>query len=190
MVNKKQEDFSQRQIPQGGSQQESNNNQQLTREERGRIEVTKDRMRDEARSKRRFSALLKRSEKELLKISSFFPFDLFPDEITIYEDRVNIVFRDFFFSRQIVTAAIKEIKDVVAEVSILFATLKITIDGYDYNPATVKYLKRSEAIRARRIIEGLTIVAKEEIDLSKIERKDMAKALEDLGKAGEIEYTL
>lgn len=123
----------------------------------------------------------------LLKIQAVFPFDFFPDEIIVDSAKVNIVQRDFFMSEDIHSILIDMIKDVALESGPLFATLKIVPDGYPGQPLSVRYLKKDEALRARRIIQGLMVGVKRGVDMSKIEHPHLKRNIEAVGKAPIIE---
>src|SRR5581483_1324038 len=69
--------------------------------------------------------IIEKTHKPLFKLSAFFPFDLWPDSISIDIEKVSIVIRVFFRSDFIHTIPIKDIKDVTVETNIFFGTLKI-----------------------------------------------------------------
>ncbi len=131
---------------------------------------------------KKFSLLLKGSEKVLLKISSVFPFDFFPDEVTIDECKVNIVFHDFFLSEDIHSITIDMIKDIEIEAGPIFATMKIVPDGYPGQPLTVRFLKKGDAIKIRRIIQGLMVAKRQGVDLINLDLPGFAEKIESLGK--------
>jgi len=135
----------------------------------------------------RFEKLVAKSKRVLLRISAVFPFQLFPDHIILDESKVNIIHRQFFLIKQIQSIPIQHIQDVEVDTAIFFATLKIlpmgfSVVGFDENWVKVEYLWRNDAIRARRIIEGLLIGIREGIDFSKVETKQFVQKIETLGK--------
>lgn len=131
----------------------------------------------------KFDLLLTGSNKALLKMRSVFPFDLFPDEITVDPMKVNIVSREFFFSATTHTIHVKNILDVSVDCSPFFATLKIMYQGFGPNTVDVKYLKKREAQKARRIIQGLALAAREGVDFSKLDTEELINKVESLGRA-------
>lgn len=141
------------------------------------------------KTKEKLEKLIGKTNPFLFKASTVFPFDFFPNDITIEQTKVNIVFREFFFSEDIHSVLIKTIKDVEVQTSLLFATLKIVLDIYPGKPIVIKYLKKSEALCARRIILGLMTIqedvnaTKENIDLSQITQEGAKKRVEELGTA-------
>lgn len=125
--------------------------------------------------------LAKGTRDVLVRTKSVFPFDFFPDEITVDENKVNITFKEFFFSEDIHTILIHLIKDIEVETSVFFGTLKIVPDGYPAQPICVRYLKKSDALRIRRIVQGLMLSKKEGIDMSKIHNDDLCEKVEQIG---------
>lgn len=123
----------------------------------------------------------------LLKVSTVFPFDFFPDELTIDEYKVNIVFREFFYSEDIHSIMIPLIKDIEVETSLLFGTLKIVPDGYPAQPVCIKFLKKGDALKARRIIQGLMVSAKIGVDTTQIANSVVKREIEDVGRVQFIE---
>lgn len=130
---------------------------------------------------RKFEALVNKSERVLLKISAVFPFDLFPDTVVIDENKLSIIHREFFFSPTILSFTIYDINDVVVESSIFFATLRLLPNGYGENWVQVKYLKKKEAIEAKRIVAGLRVGIKEGVDITKVQTPDLARKIAIMG---------
>ena len=135
----------------------------------------------------KFTTVLNASEKILFKTSSVFPFDLFPDEITIDECKINIVFHEFFLSEDIHSITIDMIKDVKVEHGPFFASLKIVPDGYPGQPLEVRYLKKEDAIKARRIVQGLIVARKQGLDPAKLDFYDFINKIESLGATHLVE---
>lgn len=140
-------------------------------------------------SKQKINELIQNSQKPLYKLSTIFPLDLFPDELIIELDHVNIYFHEFFSTGQMRSIPIQNIGEVIIETSPLFTTLKIIEGmigtGVELN---LKPVRRSEATKAKRIIMGLMIADKEEVDLSGLDPADVARKVEELGKAQEPEF--
>lgn len=77
--------------------------------------------------------------------------------------------------------------DVFLETSLFFASIKIIDSSYIENSIQVEYLKKADACRARKVIQGLVIANKEGIDLAKVPPKSLLDNIESLGKAQEVE---
>ncbi|MEK7092211.1 MAG: hypothetical protein AAB907_01145 [Patescibacteria group bacterium] len=135
-----------------------------------------------ASNNEKLDMLLKGSQRILLKASSVFPFDFFPDELTIDENKVNIIFHPFFFSKDVHSIMIEMIRDIEVETGPFLAVLKLVPDGYPGHALELRYLKRNDALKARRIIEGLMVARRHGIDPSKLDSPDFLKQIETLGK--------
>lgn len=97
-----------------------------------------------------------------------------------------IQFRNFFASEQIHSVLIKDISDIVVEANPIFAMLRIVDIGYTDNTIDINYLKRSEANKARRVIQGLVMVHRHGVDLSKVDCEDLVDKVEKLGATGTL----
>lgn len=145
-------------------------------------EAIQEHLKEEEKQKQKFDQLVEKSRRILLKINSVFPFDFFPDEVTIDANQVMVINREFWGSERRHSIFIKNITDVFVDTGPFFATLKIVDRGYVENTIVVKFLKREEAKRARRIIQGLVIACSQDIDLSKLDESDLLHKVELLGR--------
>lgn len=130
---------------------------------------------------KKLEEMVRMSEEPLLQIQTVFPFVIFPNEVIVDVNKISIIFRQFFDSKQIHSVLIKDVSDVIVETNPFFATLKIIDIGYTENSIDINYLKKSEGGLARRIIQGLVMIHKHGIDLTKIDRKDLLEKIESLG---------
>lgn len=136
---------------------------------------------------KKLDTLIRNSQKTLYIISAIFPFDLFPDQISIEPTQINVVKKSFFATYHVQSIPLKNVADVFLQTSLLFATLKIIDSSYIENSVKIEYLPKDKACRARRIIMGLVIAMKENIDLSRLQVKDLALKAEQLGDAREVD---
>ncbi len=132
----------------------------------------------------RLDGLVDICEEPLLRIQTVFPFVFFTNEVIVDVDKVSIIYRDFFDSKQVHSVLIKDISDVIVETNPFFATLKIVDVGYVENSIDINYLKKSEGKHARETIQGLMTVHRHGIDLTKVAKKDLLEKLESLGSNG------
>lgn len=153
----------------------------------GRREAVKDFVKERETQRHKFHELVQDVRTPLYKLSSVFPFDLFPNKIIIDVHKINVIFKEFFWSGRTLSIYIQNISDVLIDKSLFFATLKIVDKGYVENMVRVSYLWKKEADRARSIIQGLVIADKEGIDLTKIENKEIMMQVEKLGETHESE---
>lgn len=132
---------------------------------------------------RKLTRLSRESEKVIMRLQAVFPFNFFPDEVIIDEAKVSVIHKIFFFSRQIRSIAHEDIFNVVVEHSILFATLEIADRYFIMEPLRIPYLKKDEAIQARKIIQGIIIAKQNGIDLAPLDVNEIRAKIEKLGEA-------
>lgn len=129
-----------------------------------------------------FGNLVEKSDQLLIKIKAVFPFDFFPNEISVDVNKVNIV-NNYFLSQRVHSILIKDISDIYLDSSILFASLNIIDWGFNNNKSiTINYLKKDEASQTLNIIQGLMVSSRQNIDLSKIDVPDFKNKVEILGE--------
>lgn len=133
--------------------------------------------------------LADKSDSILLKVSTFWPFTFFVNDIIVDPYKVNIIFREFFWSEHIHSVMIKDILDVVVETSVFFATVKIVDQGYVENTIDITYLKRDDAMKVRKIIQGLVIAHRQAVDLSILTPSHIRTKAEELGQVKGIDDT-
>lgn len=133
--------------------------------------------------------LADKSTDVLLKVSTVFPFTFFKNDIIVDPYKVNVVFREFFYSEHIHSIMIKDILDVVVETSLFFATVKIVDQGYTENSVNIEYLKKEDALELRKIIQGLVIAHRQAVDLSILHPAHIKDKAEELGKVKGIDDT-
>lgn len=137
---------------------------------------------------RKAEAALKESARTanevLVSATTVFPFTLFPDTVTVDREKVTIVRRLFFAAASVRSIKLEDVLDVMAGTGPIFGSLRIVSRGVV--PATVyhlKFLKREDALRVKRILQGAIILSsKEGVDLDLIEKKRLVDMLERSGR--------
>lgn len=86
------------------------------------------------------------------------------------------------FSSQVHSVDIKDISSVFIETSILFASLRLVSKIYSQKELVVDRLWKKEAILLRRIIEGLRMFEKKEINISNFSKEELLTKLEELSE--------
>lgn len=125
--------------------------------------------------------LLERSNRIIFSTRTVFPFDFFPDEITIDETKIQIIRKTFFFTQITFPILIENIHNVTVSSSLLFASVKFEVSGSEENPGDLTFLWNSDAYRIKRIITGITSAVKEGVDLSAIPTPELRQKLETIG---------
>lgn len=117
-----------------------------------------------------------------MKISSVFPFDLFPDSIIVDQKKVDIIHRGFLAIRRVFTVFIEDIRTVRVSNGLIFASIRFELKGYEQNPDPVRFLKKQEANKLRNLIIGLCTSEIEDIKIRKVPEKKAKKQLTKIGK--------
>jgi len=145
-------------------------------------------VRDSSGSKTKAIRELKRAvvsaDEILARADAVFPFNLFPDTITIDREKITIAHRVFFRIAEVISIRIEDVLNVTADVGPFFGSLKITSRFFDHQekPYKITFLWRSDAMRLKRIAQGYLIARKKNIDCSKLSAKELRDALDSLGK--------
>ena len=156
----------------------------------GLVEASKETIKIEQINHDRFKNLVRASNQVLLKVHNVFPFDLFTDEISIEITQINVIKRTFFAVAHLQTIPIKNVADIFLQTSVFFASIKIIDSSYIENSVQIEYLRKEDACKVRRVIQGLVIANKEGIDLTKVPPSDLVSDIESLGNAREVEIQM
>lgn len=145
-------------------------------------QVSKPPSKDEETSKK-ISTLMKNSDSPLYKCTAVWPFDFFPNEISIEVTQINVKKRFFYGSERVSSIPIKNLADVIVTTSPFFASLEIIDSSFTENSVKVDYLPKKKAERAREIIQGLIVASKEGVDLTKLDVNAIKQKLQIIGNA-------
>ncbi len=133
-------------------------------------------------SQEKLEKLQKKTDTSIFTVSSIFPFELFPDIIQVDREKISLIRNRFFLTRKVFPILLKDIKTVRFTTGPVFGTLQFEIEGYEANPQPLKHLKRLDAIKAKRIIEGLIILKEKNIDTSKLSDQQLVNKAIQFGK--------
>lgn len=124
-------------------------------------------------------------KKKLFQVFAVFPFQLKPDELIIDTQKVTILYNEFFGATTAETILLDQIGDIEIDISLLFGALRILSLSHDKQWLKITGLHRNDAIKAKRIIEGLLIAKKEGIDFddNDADANALADKLEKLGSS-------
>jgi hypothetical protein len=120
----------------------------------------------------------------LYKACSVFPFNLFPDTITIDREKVSIANRVFFRVAQMHSIRIDDILSIEGNVGPFFGSIKVTSKYFVKSPRLINFLTREDARNVQWILQGYTVARQKEIDCSKIETNELIRMLMELGQEG------
>jgi hypothetical protein len=156
-------------------------------EQAGQTEAIKETVKESEKNISKFENIIEGSSRELYRTKAVFPFDLFPDEVIIDMNKVNIIKKIFFFTQRVHGVFIQDITDIFVSTAPFFATLEIIDSGFIENSIKIPFLKIDDALKARRIIQGLIVAKKQAIDLSGLkDDKDLTTKLEALGESKRV----
>lgn len=122
--------------------------------------------------------LAQESSRVILDVSTVFPFDFFPDKLVLDEMKVSIHTSYFFYSKEIQSIEYKDISHVLVQQGLFFAKLEI----FAHQPIPVEYLRKNDAIRARRMIQGMIIAKKENIPIETLPIEQLIQKLDEIGR--------
>lgn len=123
------------------------------------------------------------SHEVLVNATTVFPFTLFPDTVTLDRAKLTIAHREFFWTGEVMSIRIEDILNVTADTGPFFGSLKIFTRFFSTDkPYTVSFLRRNDALKIKRILQGYIIALQKNIDCSTLPTKELADMLDDLGK--------
>lgn len=126
--------------------------------------------------------VLETNETPLYSIESVFPFTLFRDSVHVYETKVVIIYRYFFYLKREFPILIKDLRSVTVVTGFFFSTLVFEITGFETNPSPVTWLWRGESLYVRKLITGLILLSREEVDVKDFSRNQLRENALKLGK--------
>lgn len=127
--------------------------------------------------------MARKSSQILFRTKTVFPFDLFPDTLTINANKIDVVNSEFFASNQTTSIPLHDIANVEVQTAPFFATIRIINIRYPMKPVILNYLKKDEAIKAKNIIDGLLVAVSQGADVANIDPDKFLKQIEKAGKS-------
>ncbi|HVX56524.1 MAG TPA: hypothetical protein VHA37_02225 [Candidatus Saccharimonadales bacterium] len=125
---------------------------------------------------------VKKADNILLKAQAVFPFDLFPDTITIDRQKLTLVRRRFLIDRQTLSVQLSDIKNVQATLGPLFGSITVISQNFANSTQTIRYLSRRDVIAIQRILQGFIVAHNEGVDMSDIDDDTLKQLLDRLGR--------
>jgi hypothetical protein len=151
-------------------------------------EAVKEVVKKQEEAKHNLDVLVKKSTKTLFQAKARPILSLSSVDLIVDIDQVSIRHKDIFGPSRLISISIKDIASVAADIGPLYGSIKIigVRPGDDTNHE-ITYLKKDEAIKARRIIQGLIVASKEGIEIAVFEPEQIVEKLETLGQTQAIE---
>lgn len=129
----------------------------------------------------KLEAISEMSETVLFRAKTYFPLDLFPDEIIINVAKIDVIVNEFL-SRRIIPVYYQNISDVFVDSGIIFSRLSIVDLGFVENTVEINNLLNKDALEAMRIIQGFVVAIKQGVDLTKVDVAQYLPKLKTIGK--------
>ncbi len=123
----------------------------------------------------------KKSHEILFKANTVFPFTLFPDTVTLDREKLSFASRYFFKVAQITSLPVRDILSVEADIGPFFGSVHTASRYFVTNPKSIRWLRRKDAEKLQRLLQGYIIVHEQEINCTNIKRDELVKLLNDLG---------
>ena len=130
----------------------------------------------------KLNSLLNKNQSIIFEAKAVFPFDLFPDKLSVDVTRVTVT-HNYILSSNVFPIPIETVNAVEAHFGILFASLRIEIQGFNQNPEIINFLWNSDARRAKRFILALIQCRIKGIDLSNLDSEKLKVTLEKIGSS-------
>lgn len=125
--------------------------------------------------------LIEQDAEILYRAAGFFPVDLFPCEVVVYPNKIEVVDTLFFFSKDIKTILISDILEVQIKTSPFFSTVTIVSRQPMLPEVDIKWLLNRQAIKLRNIIQGLVIASQSQTDVTGMDSQTLKTQTQQLG---------
>lgn len=119
----------------------------------------------------------------LLTIQTVFPFKFFPCILTLDRQKITRSESFFFSSKEVENYLVEEIVSITSVESLFFATLTMVTGVRINKEVSVPFLRKEDARKMRRLVEGLLIAGREGIDVNKIPAEQLIQKVEEIGSA-------
>ena len=125
--------------------------------------------------------LIERFGTVIFDVHSIFPLDIVPDRLVIDLSKIIIVFREPLGMETEHTILPNEVRDVDVDVNYFIGTLRILVSGPGVMWTSITNLHKSDAVKAKHLIEGLLVAKAEHCDLTTFSGSELIKRLIALG---------
>lgn len=132
----------------------------------------------------KLNKIVSESNHVIYELSSFFPFQIFPDKIIIDENKVTFARKELFFKR-VYSIMYEDILTVRVNHGIIFSAIEFKVKRFGKNIRPITHLSHAEASLAKKYIVGLIEAKKAKIDMSKLTVDQIRAKLEEIGQTDE-----
>lgn len=142
-----------------------------------------------AEAKEEMKKAIRGAHEVLFIAKTVFPFNIFPDTITVDRVKLTITTKFFFKVEEVTSIRIEDILNITANTGPFFGSIKIVSRVLTADEQHINYLWKNDALRLKRILQGYVIVMQKDIDVTPLPTKDLRKMLDDLGKDDHVPNT-
>lgn len=128
--------------------------------------------------------LVEKSSKVIFQTKSVYPFDYFPNLITITPDKITVTSKQFLLRTEY-PLLLDSVTGSRVGMGWFFATLYIDTFGVKDPPPPINYLRKSDARQARRYILALIECKKSNLDLGSYSLEELREKLLKIGRVRE-----
>jgi hypothetical protein len=139
---------------------------------------------NEQKQVKKLNEIVKKSSKVLFQARSVIPFKLFPKKIIVDTEKITIIEENFlglFKPISIIHIPLLGVRLVKLTTGAFFGKISIELQGFEQNPEPMDFLTRKAAIQAEKVISGLIIAQKEEVDFSQIGKEEILSKIIKVG---------
>lgn len=134
-----------------------------------------------SKQKPKLATVALKSHEILFKANSVFPFNLFPDTVTLDREKLSFATRYFFRVANVTSIPVRDLLSAEADIGPFFGSVRTSSRFFVTNPKAVRWLWRKDAVMLQRLLQGYIIVHEQKIDCDKIKKNELIKLLNDLG---------
>lgn len=118
---------------------------------------------------------LNKTNEELFRFKSVFPFDFFPDSVVLDRFKINIIKRDFFLSHRIITIPLSGLIGVKVSSGPFLSQVEIFDPQGGQKSVIVRNLMNSDSRRFRELVEGLIVSLKQGVNITRMSKEELIK---------------
>jgi hypothetical protein len=133
------------------------------------------------RSARKLSTVAIKSHEVLFRANTVFPFTLFPDTVILDREKVSFTSRFFFGIAKLTSVPVRDILSVEADIGPFFGSVHTSSRFFVTNPKSIGWLKRNDAEKLQRLLQGYIIAHEQDINCDNIGKNKLVSMLIALG---------
>lgn len=129
----------------------------------------------------KLTTLAKESNEVLIAAKGVWPFDLFPDEISIDRQTITIIRNLFWGVQQRVICHYQDLVKSDLNAGPFFGSLNIYSKYFTDGEEKIKWLTKKDATTIHAVLQGLLIAQKESLDLKELPKEEVIAKLYSIG---------